>query len=221
MTDSHSHFEPFFNTGDDIRGAYLARLFALFSEDVVRAWTRCPGAAYSDLGRPTLYPPDGSRFHTLDFALQSRATGEVHVTELKCEIQWDKFKHCTLDGIASIAHHAEKPAFKALLAMARDPSAYTVKVAGKPVQVSGAALVWGAATEAGRQVVTEHFGLSPVLSIEEMLSDLTAWRPRRWLEYVAVRRRWTDDLFGYLAMGSPDMSPHPDVTPTFSPQTSR
>jgi len=37
-----------------------------------------------------------------------------------------------------------------------------------------------------------------VLSVEDMLDDLSQWRPTGWAEWVDRRRRWTDDLFRYL-----------------------
>lgn len=50
-----SQFEGIFKTFNPAHDKYLARLFGLFSEDVVLNWCACPEASYENLGRPTLW----------------------------------------------------------------------------------------------------------------------------------------------------------------------
>lgn len=42
------------------RGKYLARVFGIFSEELVRIWAADPRAPYKNLGRPTLRMAEGS-----------------------------------------------------------------------------------------------------------------------------------------------------------------
>ena len=85
MSPESVDLEQIFRTDERGRGAFLSRLFAFFSEEVVRHWASCEQSPYSDLGRPTVWGEDGHR-HTLDFTLQ-RPDGSLFVTEMKCEIE--------------------------------------------------------------------------------------------------------------------------------------
>ena len=44
-----------------------------------------------------------------------------------------------------------------------------------------------------------HYGFADILSIDDMLADLARWRPEAWARWVATRRKWSDDLFAFLA----------------------
>ena len=46
--------EAVFRGSERGRGAYLSRLFAFFSEEVVRHWSACEQAPYRDVGRPVI-----------------------------------------------------------------------------------------------------------------------------------------------------------------------
>lgn len=202
MDLGRQRLEEFFRRPEAGRGAYLSRLFAFFSEDIVRAWARAPEAPYEDLGRPTIYPASGSRGYTIDFALRQKASGEVYVAELKCEIEFNNYRFLRLEGSKQIQHHLDKAAFQAFLELAQAPDSGRVVIKGKVVQVGGAILVWGSATDAGRAGTKQDFGVTDVLTIEAMLDDLESWRPQEWEDYLAVRKRWSDELFSYLAYGS-------------------
>ena len=53
--------EAVFRGSERGRGAYLSRLFAFFSEEVVRHWLACERAPYRDVGRPVIWDEDRSR----------------------------------------------------------------------------------------------------------------------------------------------------------------
>ncbi len=164
-------FEDIFKTDVPSRDNFLARLFGLFNEEIVRAWAEDERAPYRDLGRPTLWPRDSRKSHTLDFTLRHRATGATHAAELKCELAWANYSYLRLTHPAQLDHHTGA-AFQAFLSFAREPGKYEVKVAARPVRVDGAILIWGAITEEGRSSVIEQCGLADVLSVEQMLDDL-------------------------------------------------
>jgi hypothetical protein len=50
--------------------------------------------------------------------------------------------------------------------------------------------------------VARRYGFADVLSVEDMIRDLGAWQPEEWAAWVGTRRRWTDELFTWLAYPS-------------------
>ncbi len=193
-----SSLEGVFRTGEAGRGAYLSRLFAFFSEEVVRHWAADGRAPYRDLGRPTVWDEAG-KYHTLDFTLERRSDGARFIGELKCEIQFENYKYMTLAGPDQVVHHDGGAAFERLTRMAREPRSHRVTINGKEQPVNGAILLWGVVTPEGRRSVMDHYGFADVLAIEDILIDLAAWKPAAWAEWVGRRRRWTDELFGWMA----------------------
>jgi hypothetical protein len=192
-------FDSLFRTGDARQDNFRSRLFGMFSEDIVRIWARDERAPYRDLGRPTLWSltePGGS---TIDFTLQRRADGLCFVAEQKAELAFDGYRYLRLTEPLQVAHHGTKGAFGRFLAMARSPDAYEARVNAKPITVHGAILVWGAVTEAGRRATMEHYRFADVLSLEEMVADLQAWRSREWQERVGEWRSWAVGLFDALS----------------------
>lgn len=194
-----SAFETFFRSQDPTRDKFLARLFGLFCEEVVRDWCECTGAPYSNLGRPTVVGSDG-RGHTLDFTFQHRVTGRVYVAELKCELEFERYRYLRLTEAGQLRHH-KGTAFQKLLAVAAAPSAAVVKVNQRPIRVDGAVLVWGATADSGREAVMKDYGFADVLSIEAMLRDLDAWAPVSWSERTRRLRHFSLELFDYLQKG--------------------
>lgn len=187
----------FFRSPDAPRDKFLARLFGLFSEDLVRAWCEDPRAPYESLGRPTLWAPGESRGSTLDLTLRDRLTQRIYVSEMKVELEFEGYRYMTLERLDQLAHH-RLPAFQRFLEMARDPTAYEVRVGGKPLHADGAVLVWGAVTEAGRQLVAAETGIHDVLSTDSIVRDLRAWQPARYVERIAALRQAASDLFDWL-----------------------
>jgi hypothetical protein len=95
---------------------------------------------------------------------------------------------CGLSGssglITSSDHltHHKGAAFQKFLTHARNQDRSVVRIAGKPVQTSGAILVWGAVTPEGRTAVMADFRFVDVLSVESMISDLQSWQAPGWRE---------------------------------------
>lgn len=193
-----SAFEHFFRSQEPARDKYLARLFGLFSEQVVRAWSAYPEAPYEDLGRPTLCDPGQVRGSTLDFTLQRRESGETYAAELKCELEYDNYRYLRLENTDQLRHHTST-AFERFLRLAKDPAGFDVRRGGKPHPVDGAILIWGAVAPEGRDVVIAHYGFADVLSIEGMLADLYRWEPVEWAEFAGRYSGWTNELYEFLA----------------------
>lgn len=189
-------FERLFRTDTAARDNYRSRLFALFSEEIVRAWGRNSKAPYRDVGRPTLW--SGAAFATLDFTLQRRSDDAQLVAEQKSELAWAGYSQLRLHSSAQIDRHRGKRAFDWFLELAKNPVGYPVKVNGRQTAVSGAILVWGAITPEGRDRAMTTFGFADVLSLEAMLHDLKAWDDADWRLRVEELRAWTNGLLDAL-----------------------
>lgn len=190
-------FEQLFKSGDSPRDKFLSRLFGVFNEDPVRIWCRQPDCPFDDLGRPTLTPRAGGRGYTLDFCLRRKSDGLVFVAESKCELEYENYRYLTLVEAGQLLHHKGE-AFRLFLEAARTPAAFIVTVKGKAVDVSGAILVWGRVTDAGRQAVIGATGVADVLSLEEIISSLIATGSDEYAGFVADRSRWCRELFDSL-----------------------
>jgi len=173
------------------RGKFLARVFGIFSEEIVRIWAADARAPFEDLGRPTLHHDDARS--TLDFTFRSRETGAVFPAELKCEIEYEGYRYFVLNDVAQLKHHS-KPAFAALLAAAGRQPGLRAFVQKREVAVDGAILVWGSATAEGRSAVVSDKGFFAVLTLEDMIADLQAWKSEAFRTLVEDRRTWTNEL---------------------------
>jgi len=180
------------------RGAFLSRLFAFFSEEIVRHWARCERSPYRDLGRPVVWDGNGSKYHVLDLRLERVSDGARFVTELKCEIEFERYRYLTLTDPGQLQHHTRNAAFQKLLRAASDPGAQRVTIQGREIEVHGAVLVWGVVTDEGQTSVRDEYGFVDVLSVEQMLKDLGEWQPQEWADWVGLRRQWADELFEWL-----------------------
>lgn len=198
-------FQRTFKTENAERDNFLSRVFAMMSEEPVRIWGECTESPYEYLGRPTLKLPGESRSKTIDFALRSRANGNVYVAELKCELAFSNYGYLVLTSCQQVKRHVSerKEAFSRFVTMARDPKTYAVTVSDRrgrvrPVESHGAILVWGSVSEEGRRAVMAAFGFADVLSVESIISDLLSNRNAQYLSYIQDRAHWCGELFAAL-----------------------
>lgn len=180
------------------RGKYLSRVFGIFSEEIVRAWASDPRAPYEDLGRPTLRMLGERAGSTLDFTLRSRSTGKTYVAELKCEIEYQGYRHLVLTDPDQLKHHT-KPAFAALLVAAARDVNQRAYIARREIPIDGAILIWGASTPEGRAAVVNSKGFFDVLTLAEIISDLRAWNSEQYRTLLNERRSWTNELYAAFA----------------------
>ena len=181
------------------RAKFLARVFGIFSEDIVRRWSKLAGAPYEDLGRPTVRFDGKATKSTLDFTLRNKESNKTYVAEMKCEIEYGKFKYFVLTSPEQLKHHMKKPAFRLFLRAACEPSAARVTVPRRSVRrsvpVDGAILIWGAATQRGCADVREKFNLADVLTVESMVDDLTRSNDENYIAMLEDRRKWLNEMF--------------------------
>jgi hypothetical protein len=124
-------FEQVFHSHSGQRDNFLARLFGIFSEHVVRTWCDCPQASFSYIGRPTLRKAGETHGYTLDFTLEQRQSRQRYAAEMKCWTTWENYRYLRLTEAAQL-EGITQPAFAEFLAFARDPAAYQVFVKGTP-----------------------------------------------------------------------------------------
>lgn len=125
-------FASLFKSNDAARDNYLSRVFGMFSEEPIRIWSRCGDAPYLDLGRPTIRRPGVPNGSTIDFALQSRASGKIYPAELKCELAYSQYRYLSLTSSDQVRRHVKenKEAFARFIDCARNAVAYDVFVRG-------------------------------------------------------------------------------------------
>ena len=185
---------------DREREKFLSRVFGVFSERIVSIWTGDDRSPYENLGRPTIKTGEAGRGYTLDFTLRERATGNVYVSEMKCEIEYQNFKYFVLEQVSHLTHH-KKPAFEAFLRAARPTADQTIFVGGESITPVGAILIWGAVAPQGRDDVIRAMGFHAVLSIEEICADLASWKCVRYRALIEQRQKWCNELFAGLLEG--------------------
>jgi hypothetical protein len=193
-------FERLFKSSVSERDKFLARLFGLFSEDIVRFWCRNPSSPYEDLGRPTLKRCDEKLGKTLDFTFRRKADGHVFVGEMKCELEYDNYRCLTLTAASQLERHRrDSDAFRRFLLIARNHDEFKVTVGGRPVQVNGAILVWGRVLTEGRAAVVKETGLADALALDGIVGDLIRWKDSKYFDFFERRAKWCNELFGALA----------------------
>ncbi len=163
-------FRQLFMSPMSDRDKFLARLFGIFSEDIVRIWCKATWSPYSNLGRPRVVPPSSGKGHTLDFTLQSKRDESIYVAEMKCWVEYQDYRFLTLCNVKQL-EELESPAFNAFLEVAQSPSRCKVSVNGKSQAISGAILIWGDVADSGRNDVKSTYKIVDVLSLKDIIND--------------------------------------------------
>ena len=195
-------FQSLFHSDDSARDNFLARLFGIFNEQVVRCWGKSPQAPYEDLGRPTVRRVGEKKpYYTLDFTFRSKSDNRVYIAEMKCWLAYENYRHLTLKSQSQLDYH-NNPAFRVFLDVARNPRQYEVRVGGQPQAIDGSILVWGSCTEQGRTSVMTHYGLGDVLSVETIINNLLSWQNQDYMELIRKYESWCGELFtGLRSLG--------------------
>ena len=190
--------EDFPYKGQSRRDKFLSRIFGIFNEEIVRIWSMNDRSPLTDLGRPTIYDHDG-KYYTLDFLFQDD-NGQLFVTEMKCELEYQKYRYLTLQDPQQLDHHKNKRAFQLLLELAKNPHGYVIKRQGEVVEVDGTGLVWGRATPEGISASKNHYGFDHILSVESIVEDLIDWQDQQYCEFIEQYRKWSHELFDGLQL---------------------
>ena len=184
---------------------FLSRLFAIFSEGIVRIWGESEQSKYKgSLGRPTIYTYKNKRY-TLDFTFEDQA-GKIYIVEMKAELQYEKFKYMVLKNrseepkVDFLNHHLKKEAFK-LFINPNSSEVREIKVNGESKKVDGSILIWGSISKNFNLDLfnkEENIQLHDILSVENMIDDLIASENKEYFEFVGKYRQWSGRLFDTL-----------------------
>ena len=188
-----SENEPY--KGRSKRDKFLSRVFGIFNEEIIRIWCENEKSPFTNLGRPTIYDNDGTHY-TLDFLLRDK-NGQVFVTEMKCEIEYQKYKYLKLVSPTQFEHHSKKRAFSLFLELSDEPQKYVVrcKASDEFSEIAGTALVWGKVSSEGRSAVQQQHNISHIISLESVINDLQNWSDKNFFEFVHEYRGWSEELF--------------------------
>jgi len=177
---------------------FLSRLFGIFSEEIVRKWaSKNTQAPYEDLGRPTL-KKNGKKLCTLDFAFKDKHTGKVYVAEQKCWLEYENYKHLSLDSYEKLDYHLTDPSFCRFLDLGKTPEKYDIFVGGKQIEASGIILVWGKVTDEGRTSVKSKHKIHDVLSLENIIENLVNWKNPEYYKLLREKQEWCNQLYHEL-----------------------
>jgi hypothetical protein len=206
------NLEGFFDGKDGNRDKFLARLFGVFSEQIVSLWCDTKTGPYDNLGRPTLKKPGEKRGSTLDFTFQERQTSrQIYVVELKCWPEYQDYKYKILKSMEQLAPiKKDKEAFRRFLSIAASApgnpenpvyqvTAKRKEASARPVPVvHGAILVWGSVSDEGKKQVIQETGISRVLAMDEIIEDLRIKKIQQYEELLSKAERWCGELFFFL-----------------------
>ena len=178
--------------GKSKRDKFLSRVFGIFNEEIIRIWCRNENSPFEDCGRPTVYVDE--KRYTLDFLLKDK-DGNLYLTEMKCELEYQKYKFLKLSESSQVSRHNKKPAFKAFLETAVNPSSYIIKCKKEKVHVKGAVLIWGSIFSKEVENILKEYSLSYILSTEEIINNLIDWKDDEYISFVGQYKEWSNQLF--------------------------
>ena len=178
--------------GKSQRDKFLSRLFGIFNEKIIRIWCANEKSPYINKGRPTIY--DDGKHCTLDFLLEDKDS-RLYIAEMKCELEYQKYKYLTLNDKDHLHHHLNKRAFHLFLEAAKSPDKFKVKCNKKEVKISGSILIWGRIAEDCILDVKNHYSIQDVVSVEKVVANLSKWEDEDYKKLIDRYHRWSDELF--------------------------
>jgi len=180
------------------RDKFISRFFGIFSEEIAGLYFGCPFSKYKNLGRPTIKKDNVSS--TLDFTLQDKMTNKIYICEMKCEMQYQKFKRFELKSIEQVESHVKqkwhKRAFIWFLDIANNKNAYKVEIKEenrrKEIEIDGIILLWGKTDNEKIKEIQNKFDIHDILSLEEMVNTMINNDYAPYFEYIEERREWVN-----------------------------
>lgn len=192
-------FEKLFDKRSTDRDKFLSMIFGIFSEKIALIWCNSYSSNYTNLGRPTIKPLNSNeQGKTLDFTLKSKTTGNLYVTEMKCEIQYENYKYLKLNSSKQFEHHKTKTAFRWLLELAQKPEDFDIKIKGQKIKTNGAILIWGVVDKEKKTEICRQTGFKDILSVEHMINTLIKEKNKEYEGFINEINSWTNYLYDNL-----------------------
>ena len=192
-------FIELFKTVQPSHGKFLARVFGIFNEEIVRIWCRDSRAPYKDLGRPTLRRKSETRGHALDFSFQDLKNGLIYIVEMKCWLEYQNYKYLSLTAPSFLDCFEGDPAFDKFLEVSKGNGICQVFIDSESVCISGGILIWGSVSESGRSALMKERRLHDVLSLENIISNLASWQNQEYKDFLNARASRMNELIKGLS----------------------
>lgn len=189
-----SEMKPY--KGKSRRDKFLSRIFGIFNEEIIRIWCENDKSPFTNIGRPTIYDYNGKHF-TLDFLLKD-SENRLFVAEMKCEIEYQKYKYLTLNEAKQLKHHCSKRAFELFLELSHTPKKFDVKCNHQNQDIAGTVLIWGRTSNVGEIEVKQKFNINHVISTEKVIADLIEWEDSEFKILINSYKNWANQLFDGL-----------------------
>lgn len=201
------------NLSDNTEKAnYLARIFAIFYEELLKPWLETKG--FDSIGRPTIYNENGETLHkTYDYTLKSKKTGKYFIVEAKCYLAWKNFTYLTLTNerlkkLLEEYGNQDNFCFFCNLGTKNKPyKKYKYKYKNIDDETSypfnnsiGKILIWPKLKKDDVKKIKREYGFSYIFSIEDAINEIR----HKGAKYMIYRNRvlkykqWTEELFKAL-----------------------
>lgn len=191
---------------DKVRNKFLARVFGIFNEEIVRIWCNNPDSPFEEMGRPTISSAEKQKPYTLDFTFRHRENNNVYIVELKSWIEYDNHRYLKYPfEIFESSFINKSPAFKAFLDLAVTPENYQVIVKEKDnkrikMNISGSILILPVVDEREKEAYVKKYHLHNILSLENIINQLIIKGDAKYKKLLGDRKRWFDDFINGLLL---------------------
>ena len=180
----------------------LSRVFAIFSEDIMRLYFNGVNSKYSDLGRPSR--KKGRDGPVWDFTIED--DGKLYVAEMNCEISLDGYKYACLDSEKWVKRQEDSNNFGVLMKIAKGEDRKPVRISSSTDKAlrdgfvpDGVVIIWGSVDSSTRQsLIAKYDKLHDVLSVEDAISKLILKEPG-YLSLIDRMKHLIDEFYDRLS----------------------
>lgn len=188
-----------------LRDNYIARVFGIFNESIIRIWCNSEHSPYENLGRPTIYSKSNNRERsTFDFTLKQRENKTIYIAEMKCWLSYCNYKYLELNSSCDLFKFSkESNSFKRFLDFSKDQTDYVVKVKHgikslEKKEVNGTILIWPKVNKEQKDNLIKKYNLSDIISLENVINDLLEHNNQDYIDLLNEKQNWFEYLITEL-----------------------
>jgi len=184
------------------RANYLARIFAIFYEELLECWLENKG--FESKGRPSIYDKNGKWLRkTYDYTLKKN--NKYYIVEAKCYLAFENFMHLELtdDSLDSLLGGKDNFNFFCELGAKNKPYQkydYYYNNSDEKFEPSGKILLWPKIKKDEVGKIKKKYNFYEIFSIEDAIKEIKNQRKKnaKYFDLVSKYNAWTDVLFGAL-----------------------
>jgi len=188
------------------RANYLARIFAIFYEELIEVWLKAKG--FESLGRPTIYDKNWKSLRkTFDYTLKKN--GKYFIVEAKCYLAYDNFKELVLTtkAIESMLSYGDNFQFFCELGTEKEPYekyCFWAVDADEEFKPDGKILLWAKVDKNEEPELKRKYIFSDIFSIEDAINDMIKEAKngspsgKEYSNLISKYKGWSDELFNKL-----------------------